>query len=405
MRYFSYFVIIFIVILSTCIDPYTPNLKGYESLLVVDGKVADDGSPFTVRLSRTIREQTAIPEIVHDATVFITDDLGNSNSLFYAGNGYYKSDSLEARGVAGREYVLHILTGNGAEYASEPCMLQAVPDIDSIYFEKGEELFNNGTENYEGVRILLDSEGGEKNKYYKWDFEETWKFKVPYVTNFKYINEFTIPQISDPREYCWKSHKSDNIIIRQVTSGVTDSVRKIPITFIASEKSDRLLIQYSILVKQYSVSQKEYQFWNNLVKVNKTGDDIFAAQPYPVVGNIHNVNNKGEQVLGYFQVSAVKQKRKEITFNDVVGLNLPYYHYSCKSKEDSPNIYPWILWNPPLTWDDIYNMYTSSGYTFVGPKYDPDTRELDRLVFTSPECADCALTGNIKKPDFWIDLN
>ena len=161
--------------------------------------------------------------------------------------------------------------------------------------------------------------------------------------------------------------------------------------------------RFSILVRQYSLSLKEYEFWNNLTKVNESGGDIFAAQPYSVVSNIHDINNPDKLVLGYFQVSAMKQKRIEIPFSDIVKLDLPYYHNQCIRIEDSPFILPWAKWNPPLTWDDIYFMYTTSGYSFVEPKYLSGTQTLDRLVFAKPVCSDCELTGTRTKPGFWTD--
>ena len=60
-------------------------------------------------------------------------------------------------------------------------------------------------------------------------------------------------------------------------------LRKKPVFFIASDKSDRLRLEYSILVKQYSVSKSEFDFWDNLNKINdKRSGDIFEYQPYPV---------------------------------------------------------------------------------------------------------------------------
>lgn len=405
MRYKSFIVIIVVFTLYTCIDPYVPKLNGYESLLVVDGRITDENGSFSIRLSRTMQEQNAIPEMISDATIFVTDEDGNKNSFIYSGDGFYKTVSSDIKGVAGRTYVLHISTADGKEYESEPCLMQSVADIDSIYFERDNEVFNNGTENFEGIRILISTKGAESNRYYRWDFEETWKFKVPLAEKYVYINETNIQPLNYIKQYCWKNKKSDDILIHQIYSNEPDNIQRMPITFIAPVKSDRLSLQYSILVRQYSISRKEYEFWNNLTKINETGDDIFAAQPYLVNGNIHNISNPTELVLGYFQVSAVKQKRKDIPFSQIVGLNLPFYHYPCVRIEDSPEIPPWSNFNPPLTWDDLYYMYTSSGYSFVEPKYVHATSKLDRLVFTRPECANCELTGTINKPVFWEDIN
>jgi hypothetical protein len=396
---------IFVVFtLCTCIDPYSPKLRGYGSLLVVDGLITDENTSYTVKLSGTIQEQNEMPLMVSDATVFLTDDEGNNISLNNKGKGIYKTDSTGFKGIIGRTYILHILTHNGDEYESEPCLMQSVPEIDSIYYAKEQELINNGSETSDGIRIYLDSKPGDNNHYYRWDFKETWKFKVPNPKKYEYINDSIINPVTTVKEYCWANRNSDEILIHSDYSGQADRIVNEPIFFIASDKSNRLLIQYSILIRQYSISKKEYDFWNNMKQVNESGGDIFAKQPFSVKSNIHNINDQLEQVLGYFQVSAVKQKRKSISFSDISEMNLPFFHYPCERIEMAPKDYPWPALAPPLTWDDIYNMYVSSGYSFVEPKYVPGTSELQKLVFTMPVCANCELTGTMIKPGFWIDL-
>ena len=119
--------------LYTCIDPFSPKLKGYDSLLVVDGLITDENSKYTVKLSSTIQDQNTSPEMVPDATVSISDEDNNITLLDNYGNGIYKSDSLKLRGISGKKYILHILTSQGAEYESEQCLMQPDPDIDSVY--------------------------------------------------------------------------------------------------------------------------------------------------------------------------------------------------------------------------------------------------------------------------------
>jgi hypothetical protein len=394
------------VMLSRCIDPYSPKLTGYESLLVADGMITDENASYTVKLSRTLQEQDGAPEMISDAVIYITDDEAKRTNLKNAGSGIYKTDSIEFKGIVGRSYILHILTPEGAEYESEPCLMQSVPEIDSIYFEKDVEIINNGTSSNEGVRVYLDSKAGINNMYYRWDFEEIWKFKVPSPKKFDYLSDSLIVPVPEVNEYCWKSKKSDDVLIHSVYSGQSDQIQKEPVCFIDPNKSDRLLIQYSIMVRQYSISKKEYDFWDNMKKINESGNDIFATQPFPVISNIHNVNNPEEQVLGYFQVSAVKQKRKNIPFSDVVGMNLPYFNYPCERIEMAPQDYPRSPLVPPLTWDELYDMYCKTGdYYFVEPKYQTGTTKLEKLVFARPECANCTLTGTKTKPDFRVDIN
>ena len=390
--------------LCTCIDPYVPNLKGFEPLLVIDGLITDANTTYTVRVSKTFQDQNSEPSIVSDATVFITDDTGNSNYLNSRGDGTYKTDSVEFRGVIGRTYILHVQAKGGQVYESEPCQMQPVTDIDSVYFEKDQEIVNNGTATQDGIRIFLNSTLNTDNQYYRWAFEETWKFKVPDPKRYNYINDSTILPIADVKEFCWKAHESDQILISPGSSG-TGIIEKQPIFFIAADQSDRLLVEYSILVKQYSVSKREYDFWNNLSQVDLSGADIFAKQPFTVTSNLRNINDSKERVLGYFQVSALRQKRKFIPFSEIVGLNLPFYHYPCERIQKDPNDYP-SAFGPVMTWNQIYSIFSkTSDYYFIEPVYVPGTQTLQKLVFARPECANCELTGYRKKPDFWIDLN
>jgi hypothetical protein len=391
--------------LCTCIDPYSPKLKGYESLLVVEGLITDENSAYTVKVSRTIQGQDAIPTKVTDALVFITDGNGNRAELTTQGNGTYITDSKSFRGAVGRNYVLHVITSDGNEYESDQCMMQPVPDIDSIYYNKDSELTNNGTDTQEGIMFYVNSKGIDNSHYYRWDYEETWKFKVPTPKRFDYINDTTILAVANVKEFGWKSNKSNEVLIHSPLSGVTDGTMNKPIHFVASAKSDRLSLQYSILIRQYSISKEEYDFWNSMEKVNNSGADIFASQPFPVISNIHNIRNSSELVLGYFQVSAVKQKRKFVSFSEIVALDMPTYHYPCERIEKEPKDYKMQFGLAP-TWDDVYNMFClNSNYYFVEPRYIPETTKLLKLVFAKPECADSEITGTSIKPDFWIDLN
>ena len=180
--YKSSITLILIFLLCTCIDPYYPKLGGDTSLLVVDGLITDSNNSYAVKLSRTFQDQNTGPVMITDATVYVNE---NSSYLKNNGNGIYKTDSLEFKGVPGRTYVLHIQDG-GADHDSEPCLMESVPEIDSIYFEKDEELVNNGTQSQQGIRIYLNSKAGN-NQFFRWAFNETWKFRV--VLNTKKNNK------------------------------------------------------------------------------------------------------------------------------------------------------------------------------------------------------------------------
>ena len=131
MGFKSVFSIIAVFTLYTCIDPFNPFISGAGSILVVDGLITDANSSFSVRLSRTVPSQDSNPVMESGALVSIIDDTGTTSYLLNTGNGIYKTDSLQFKGSPGRTYILHIKTGDGEEYESEPCLME--PDTGYRY--------------------------------------------------------------------------------------------------------------------------------------------------------------------------------------------------------------------------------------------------------------------------------
>jgi hypothetical protein len=409
-RIFSF---LLLMIVGSCIDPYYPVIKNYNSILVVEGLITNENCSYIIRLQRTTKEEDATPEKVTDTNVYIIDEEGITTDLKNCYDGYYKTDSTSFTGVVGQKYTLLIHTSDGKDYKSEECTLLPVAGIDKLYYEKGEETFGNTGESYTGLKILLNSaDATGMNQYFRWTFDEVWKFNIPYPQQytFAHLHDTTYYFESLPviENICWKKNQSTDILTNSIISGVENNINKQQIQFIAPITTDRITRQYSILVKQYSISAKEFDFWENLKKTGESGGDIFATQPYLVISNIHNVNNKNEEVLGYFEVSSVSQKRIFITEKELYSMDLPNYKSDCEFIEKGPDDFP----GSQMSYTDIYHMYTDKGYTFVWPEVKDGTvvagtvyeRNLRKLVFTKPACAICESTGFAEKPDFWIDL-
>jgi len=138
--------------------------------------------------------------------------------------------------------------------------MNPVPDIDSIYFAKDDQVINNETQTQDGISVYLDSKEGDNNQYYRWEYEETWKFKVPSPKKFNYIKtaDPEIPSLCRLlmlKNSAGRTANLGEILIRSISEGNQKKISKQPVIFIATGESDRLLLQYSILVKQYSVSK------------------------------------------------------------------------------------------------------------------------------------------------------
>lgn len=384
--------------LIKCIDPYYPKLEKYQSLLVVDALLTDEDLPASVRLTRTAETLEEELSMVSGASVSIIDNLGNSTALIEVSEGIYKSDTLTFRGVAGREYTLRIRTQDGKEYESNSSLLNEARDIDKVYFGRASQTTDDG-EVQQGIMVYIDSKDPTEHKYFRLGYEEWWKFNIPYPVTHKYVNEGNIYAIPIENVTCYKNRKSDEVLIQFSDPEVNSEFIKKPVCFIASDKSDRLLIQYCIEVSQYAISENEYEFWRLTKEINESGGDIFDKQPFPIISNIHCVTNPDENVVGYFQVCGVKKKRIYIKGSEIVAMGLQPYHYACDMVLKGPQDYL----GGAMTFDRIYHNFTALGYNFIAPQY-LGSLFLDRLMFLDRYCSDCTTSGSPDKPDFWVDL-
>ena len=391
-------ILILSLTLIKCIDPFFPKLENFQSLLVVDALLTDEDAPAYVRITRTTETLDEDMPMVTGASVSITDDLGNSTSLIEVSDGNYESDVLALRGTAGREYTLRIRTADGKEYESSACLLNEARDIDTVYFGQANQTADDG-EVQQGIRVYIDSKDPSEHKYYRWAYEEWWKFNIPYPVTYKYVDQSNIYPIPIENVTCYKNRKSDEVLIQFSDPEVNSEFIKKPVCFIASDKSDRLLIQYCIEVSQYAISEKEYEFWRLMKEINESGGDIFDKQPFPIISNIHCVSDPDESVLGYFQVCGVKKKMIYIKGSEITAMGLQPYHYDCDMKVVGPQDYL----GGAMTFDRIYHNFTALGYNFIAPQY-INGNALDRLMFLDKYCSDCTRSGSPDKPDFWVDL-
>lgn len=282
-----------LLIINGCIVQFIPEINEDQDLLVVEGLLTDQFRRNTVKLSRSVavgHKNKPIP--VKNASISITDDLGNRFPMVQTTPGTYVTDSLTFRGVIGRKYTLHILSF-GLNYESTPMEMRPVPQIDSVYYEKMLK-GDNSTRLSFGCQVYLNTHDASNIcKYYRWEFVETWKIVIPYMVE---------------NRTCWISANSNKIYLKNTSVLSEDEVTKFPLNYI-SDETDRLMERYSLLVNQYSLSDEEFDYWEKLQKVSESVGGLYDVTPMTIPNNIKCLENPSEKVLGYFSVSAVASKR------------------------------------------------------------------------------------------------
>ena len=365
--------IISIALIAGCITQFIPETDDSTNILVVEGMITDMNRNHRIKISRTLPlGKFVAPKPVKGCLVSIIDENNTSYSLKEFPTGTYTTDSTKFCAHVGGKYELKIVFGNHT-YLSSQMEMVPVPQIDSLFYEK--VLITESNEfgrAEEGCRIYLDTNDPEKKcLYYRWDFTETWEFNIPYN--------------AVQRSKCWITEASDRIHIKNTSIYDQARVSRYPLLYISNE-TDRLKDKYSIMVKQYSLSQDEYNYWEKLQHVYENVGGLYDVTPMVIPSNIRSLNDPDEIILGYFSVSAVAEKR---IFIDERFEGMPFLYNNCPADTvyggsnvpiEGLNSYAWVI-------ED----YT---YLLDGPY---------RVITYAKECADCTTRGSDVRPSFWSD--
>lgn len=295
----------YVVLLSGCIEriDLEESLSG-ERLLVIDGRITDADEPYSVKLSFTSPSlKTYEGDPLNGAEVYITDEEGARADLSETGNGgEYLTDPSAFRGQVGKTYQLHVVSPDGNTYVSLPETMPTVAPIDSIYYDLASEDYQSslGTILQRwGVQFYLSTgSGNDRAAYYQWDWRETYAFIAPLTRPMQLI----VP-------LCFRSGTQARYLNVASTEDLrSDRIIKREINFVA-KSGLQLQRRYSLLVRQYSMTERAYRFWSNVQQQQTDGGSVFAPPPAPIPGNMTNATDDRERILGYFQVSAVTEKR------------------------------------------------------------------------------------------------
>ena len=355
-------------LINSCIVEYVPKTNEVDELLVVEGLITDQPGRSTLKLSKTLPLGKLFVKPLKGCIVWISDDLGQIDSLKETTmDGTYVTDSANFQGVIGRQYTLHIRTTRDSvnlSYESLPMEMKPVPQIDSIYYEK--KIFVKWPLDYEGCQIYLDTHDPVNNcRFYRWEYSETWEFHLPYDV---------------PYRVCWRSDRSDGIFIKNTSFLSEDRITRYPLYSIPNP-FDRLSIKYSLLVKQYSLNEDEYLYWEKVKNSSDQEGGLYDIIPGTISNNIYCIENPEQRVCGYFSVSAVSSKRIFI-IDSFAGLNTSYI--SCPS-------------------DTIFGTGAIPGLNSSVWVIEDNSNKVppNRIVTDNIDCADCRVRGTDIKPVFW----
>lgn len=398
--------VILLVLSTSCVEKYWPELTtDTDQFLVVDGNINNLSGPYTIKLSNSspLLDTLFIP--ISSASVTILDDQGNKELLTEENPGIYKTSFDGIQGIVGRSYKVNIELANGEIYESAYEKLLSPVGIGEVYIEKEWQYAHNETEiDQEGFQFYVKSETSlQTDNYFFWEIEETFEYHSSYRIYFMYNGKknnnalfegLAIREMIniDTLYYCWKTQNLNEILSYGLESSDLSTVKNLPLHFVPLN-DDRLRWGYNISIKQYTISKQAFTFLEYLKKQNNDQGVLFTTQPFQIRGNILNIQNPSEPVLGYFMVASGASTPR-IQTRARGGL---YY--------ESPICY----WDTVVS-SNIFRLENSieedwplffSYFNFPGVS-DPILSPVLILNYIAPPCIDCRSQGGVAiKPEFW----
>ena len=367
-----------LIFISACTERFYPELNDFQNNLVVDGQITDAPGPYTVALSLSSDLDRIEYKPLENAVVKIVEESGESETLVEINPGEYQT--IDLQGTAGKSYKLSIETIEGNTYESSYQLLRAAPAISEVYAEVENKYFVDINAEAAGYQFYVDSEPvGDDATYLMWLTEATFRYEANAPIEFTFVDRVVTPFPSPSSLFnCWRTDTVNNVTTYSTANFSNPAVEGVPLHFIKS--TDISLSQrYSPLVKQYSLSKDAYDFWTGISAQLSSDAALYTTQPYQIRGNVQNIENSEEPVLGFFLVAGLTEKR--VFFNPPPEVELfsrdCLYDYMAYSSL-------FIGSTPPGDWP----IYVALG---------PNGRAL-----MAPGCLDCRDDGgNVVEPDFW----
>jgi len=269
----KYFFILFGFIFWSCTEPFDDvKTVKTENRIVVESLISNLDS-FSVRLTETTDfPSTENIPLITGAEVFIINNLEDTVSLTEGSNGYYTSNEV---GEINKRYKLRIVIGSKTYESPFIMLLEPVP-IDDLYIKQDP----SQEDDYFAFACMKDD--ANSSDFYIWFYDIYKKNGTGQIDENKTDINFNV---FDDRFFNGFSSCLQDSLIPQVNDQAFESV-------------DTFLV-----LQQYHIDKDASTFWAKMALQTQFVGGPFDVPPSPIVGNVRNVEDQNDYLLGYFMVA------------------------------------------------------------------------------------------------------
>ena len=391
-RFAKHLVLLFCLtmVALSCVDEYTipeETAIEYETEIVIEGRILA-GEESVIHLSYTTptNSEEEAPDMLN-AQVYVIGQNGYRSEVaeFDIEDDCYIIDTrtLENNTL----YAVEVTVDNDI-YQSDFQPLLTSPEINEVTWK----------ENESSVSIYVTTLAEkDDSRHFMWSFEEDWEFhaEVDMRGNDQikpiYVKEHypDLTEAHNPYLFCWMHDVSRNIHLHSTASLSENLVKNVKLHEI-SIKDIRISYIYSILVKQWSLSDEAYHYFSTMEQYTEEDKSLFAPILSDLQGNISCISNPDKRAHGYVLASSVTTKRIFIYEEDFEHMHSLYWDSYCTSRHYEPEF-----------WEEL-----SDGFPWLSPwvimAKDASWHDTDGIFYLW-NCVDCRHTAGAtkKRPDFW----
>ncbi len=369
--------------LFSCIDPYEPDIGEMQDLMVVNGYITDVPGEHRVEVSRTSPYNYPAYIPVEECVVRVEDNYGEGVTYEERSPGVYAADLDEPFLGVGKAYKLYVFTMDGKEYQSDYDSMLPCPKLENLVYKVEKRETENPLITHYGIQFYVDVKGGgNDSRNFLWKMEETFEYHSTYLIQYIW-NDGDMIQFIPPTDslyICYRTQSVKEVYTASTRYLAANELHGYPLNFV-SNQTNKLLIKYSLLVRQYSLSEDAFLYWDRITRMLNESGGLYETQPSVTYGNTYNANDAEEKVLGYFYASQVKEKR-----------------LTTKERFDFPIPRPTCDLDTISSFSELqgglYYLISLNEFLGVGPPYGT----------AHPACFNCRLRGGTTEPpEWWYD--
>ena len=361
-----------VLAVASCVYDFHPDWQGQAGFVAIEGDIlVGDTCRFDVRFSTDLEDPKN-----SGAPLTYTLRVESRDGVVYP-----MRDSIVDLTSADRsqEYrlVVEVSAPFRRTYASEWAPVQVTPPIDSLSWS----VEADGSKLWVNVSTHSDGDVG----YYRWSAAETWEYYATCYAEAYFSPEAgTILEYQDGENtfFCWKSADHDDILLGSTKELLED--RLVNYGIISFTPEDRKVSYvYFVEVTQTRLSEEGFRFWETVRNNSSNVGGLFSPEPSELRGNIVNVEDPDELVLGYISVSTRSRGRLFI--------------------ENSKTLFS--HWRGP-SYNIVYPQLPSDWWKYYGWQYRVGwwDDKVGAYSWLPGECVDCRFSGGTKeRPLWWIN--